>query len=209
MIPPALIRNLEKLHERMGGALTLVSGRTVEDIDRLFSPLRLPVVGVHGAEWRLSGKARPQILPGLPESLVADIRAKLPQHSGILIEDKKYALAVHYRLVPECKAEIEQTLQQLLPTYGSILNLIRGKMVFEITRSEINKGAAIERFMKYKPFAGRRPVFFGDDETDIYAIYACQRLGGLAGRVGPDTPPDEMAFANPAAVRSWLERQVA
>jgi trehalose 6-phosphate synthase/phosphatase len=209
VIPPTLISHLAKLHDRMGGALALVSGRTIENIDRLFSPLHLPVVGVHGAEWRLSGKARPQSFPDLPEGLVIDAYANLPQHSGILIENKKHSLAVHYRLAPECEGAIEKALRHVLGEYKNAYNLMHGKMVFEIVPAEINKGAAIERFMKHKPFTNRRPVFFGDDETDLFAITACLQLGGFAGRVGPGTPPQETVFSSPAAVRSWLERQAA
>jgi trehalose-phosphatase len=208
-IPHDLIHHLGKLHDRMGGALALVSGRTVENIDQLFAPLRLPAVGVHGAEWRLTGKAKLQSRPDLPENLVVDIYAHLPQHSGILIENKKHAMAVHYRLAPECEGAIEKTLRQTLADYKNSFNLIHGKMVFEIVPAEINKGAAIERFMKHKPFSGRRPVFFGDDASDLFAINMCLQLGGFAGRVGPGTPPQETVFSNPAAVRSWLEKQAA
>src|SRR5438477_976 len=100
-VPASLRGALARLTERTGGAVALVSGRSVADLDRFFAPMRLPIVGVHGAELRLLGGAATENRD--PAALEPRLRRALGalEGAGVGVEDKGYSVALHYRLVPE------------------------------------------------------------------------------------------------------------
>jgi len=199
IVPQSLLNSLSRLYERLGGALALISGRGLNDIDALFSPLHLPASGVHGVEWRIDAQKverRP-----LPEALRRNIHESFSHYPMILLEDKKYAMAVHYRRAPEMADTVESLLQKLVFRTGHHLSVMQGNMVFEVVYPGHHKGEAIERFMAHAPFAGRRPVFFGNDETDGFALNVCERLGGIGVQVGHN------AFPSPRALREWINQQ--
>lgn len=201
-----LLRLLARLNERIGGAIALISGRTIANLDGLFDPLRLPCAGVHGLERRgadavLHRSDAASLLEPLRPALADFVHAR----RGLLLEDKQQSLAVHFRNAPACEDEAESFLRQLIAPEANNLELKRGKMVLEVKPSGANKGTAIAAFMDERPFAGRRPVFIGDDVTDEDGFEVVNELGGLSIRVGDGEPTAAPYYlADEAAVHAWL-----
>ena len=209
IVPASLRRTLARLSRETGGALALVSGRSLEDLDRLFAPLRLPAVGGHGAELRASAGGEAEA--GGAGPLDGDLREQLAgiadSAPGVLIEDKGYALAVHYRLAPEQEGTVKQAVAAIQADWPQEpFEILPGKAVLEIKPAGFNKGAAIRALMRHKPFAGRRPVFIGDDTTDEPAFAAMPEFKGLGFSVGRNISGTAHCFATPSEVRGWLER---
>lgn len=202
VVPPSLLKDLGKLQVKLGGALALVTGRPIENIDRLFHPLILPASGVHGAEWRIGTELRGRKY--LPEAIRQAVLSCASRYPGLTVEDKIYSIAVHYRNAPALAQIVEQFLKEILASSSEPLAALKGKMVFELVYREYDKGTAIDLLMKHPPFAGRRPVFIGDDETDDFALRMCEKLSGAGARVG--TNPGDI-FASPAEVRRWIAEQ--
>lgn len=208
-VPRALRAALESLHRRLGGALALVSGRPVDDLDRLFAPLLLPACGGHGAHWR--ARAGEPLCHETAATLAAPVRERLHAlaraHAGILTEDKGSSFALHYRAAPAAGQSLAAALHGLLSEpEGAGLRLLPGKMVFEVIAHGGDKAQAIRRFLEVAPFAGRRPLFIGDDVTDEPALAMMPGLGGLALAVGRPLPGASAVFADAAAVRAALIR---
>jgi trehalose 6-phosphate phosphatase len=205
-----MIDVLANLRERLGGALALVSGRAIADVDRLFAPLRLPVAGAHGAERRAaSGRVqrcdeRPALAPA--KRLLA---AWAAAHAGVILEDKGAALALHYRLAPELESAARRTAAAALAAAGPRFQLQHGKKVLEIRAASVGKGRAIAAFMSEPPFAGRLPVFLGDDLTDEDGFEAVNRLGGHSIGVGVHRVTHaRWRLADEASASAWLESNV-
>ena len=206
-VPPELPPLLEALLKTLGNAVALVSGRALSDIDRLFAPLTLPAAGQHGAEIRLAGGTVEAQAP-----TGTDLKTFLPalkifaiEHPGLLIEGKGRTVAIHYRQAPQFKDEIADFLDGLVRDNSQTVETIRGHHVFEIKPRAFNKGTAVARLMQTAPFAGRRPVFIGDDRTDEDGLAAVLARGGHAIRVGLDGPSiAETRIAGPAETRAWL-----
>ena len=194
---------LSKLYEKSAGALALVSGRAISDLDNLFDPIRLPTAGQHGAEWRLVPDEDPRRLTTLPEGLRNGAVAVALQHPGMLAEDKGGAIALHVRARPELTAEVGAALVALVQDYPSY-EVLPGKAVFEIRQRGVHKGAAVEALIEHAPFAGRLPVFLGDDTTDLDAIELVRARGGYGLLISPAGP-----LRNPADVHRWLGTLVA
>ena len=206
-VPRALCAALASLHRRLDGALALISGRPVDDLDRLFAPLRLPACGGHGAHWRIH--AGEPLRHETAATLAAPVRERLQalarSHAGILSEDKGSSFALHYRTAPASGPALAAALHALLgEPEGAGLRLLPGKMVFEVIAHGSDKAQAIRRFLEVAPFAGRRPLFIGDDVTDEPALALMPGLGGLALSVGRLLPGASAVFDNPAAVRATL-----
>lgn len=208
-VPPALREHLAQAAETLGGALALVSGRPIGDIDRLFAPLRLPASGQHGSEWRAAPDLATEVVAAQPvppdlREIAEALRALDP---GIVVEQKSHALAVHYRDAPELGPALGEKLRQALNGHAGMA-LMPGKLVWEVKDASQTKGTAVSRFMAEPRFAGRRPVFIGDDRTDEDGFRAAEALGGLALPVGARvqhwTHPGGPGFTGPAAVREWL-----
>lgn len=197
---PALLADLQRL---LGGALALISGRRLESIDRYLRPLRLPGAGLHGAQLRRSGDggAEDPRLPA-PAPLLRALQAHFGDDPRVLIENKGAAVALHYRLAPERAAECEQRLRSLAHQHG--LDVISGHAVVEARPVGIDKGVGLRRLAEMAPFAGRRPVFVGDDRTDEDAIAAAQSLGGCGVRVGAADTQAHYRLDDVAAVHRWL-----
>jgi len=196
---------LEKLRPLLGGALALVSGRTIADLDYLFGPLRLPAAGLHGIERRdvrgnLHSEGKPVALDEIREALEAFTTA----HAGVVIEDKTHAIAVHYRQAPTVKVEVRAEVRRLVAARPD-LQILDGKMVFEIRPCGIDKGAAIRAFMGEPPFVGRTPIFLGDDITDEDGFTIVNDLGGHSIRVGGGAKTAaRFRLPNVTAVIEWL-----
>jgi trehalose 6-phosphate phosphatase len=205
-VDDALRELLERLLRFCGGALALVSGRAVDDVDALFEPLVLPVAGQHGIERRdAAGQIRQ--LP-FPEERLRQVAQRFAafkaRHPGIVFEDKGHSLALHYRLAPHLEREVRTLVEHAVANLGEDFMLQAGKLVCELKPGGHDKGSAVAAFMAEPPFAGRRPVFIGDDLTDEYGFATVQRMGGHAVKVGEGDSIADWHLPDVAAVRAWL-----
>jgi len=201
---------LEGLSAAAGGAVALISGRSVEEIDRLFAPLRLAVAGQHGTERRSAAGAVRRDAPPLEHlaRAAADLVRLTAAHAGLVFENKGMTLALHYRRAPPLQGLAEREMRRLAAALGEDFELQGGKFVFELKPSGRNKGSAIAEFMAEAPFAGRLPVFLGDDLTDEYGFDVVNRTGGHSIKVGPGETRARWRLADAAAVRRWLAAYV-
>jgi trehalose 6-phosphate phosphatase len=209
-VPESLRHVLSRLVERTGGAVALVSGRSLDDLDHLFAPMRLTAVGGHGAEFRLvngatlEGRDAPPLDPELRRQLVA-----IAGH-GVLAEDKGYAVALHYRLAPERENLVRQEVAKVCAQPWLVpLEILPGKAVIEIKYAEFTKATGVRELMNHPPFAGRHPIFIGDDTTDESVFAIMPELDGLAISVGRQVAGVANHFETPESVRGWLARIAA
>jgi len=202
-VPSALVALLGDLRDQLGGALAVVSGRQIDAIDRFLAPLRLPAAGEHGVQRRdAEGHMQEQRAPDLTR--VLDVANELARvHEGLLVERKHAAIALHYRLAPQLEAVCRDAMMRVIDGEPQ-LELMHGKFVFEVKPSGINKGIAIEAFMREAPFAGRVPVFAGDDTTDESGFAVVQPRGGVAIKVGSGPSLALHRLDSPRAVFEWL-----
>jgi trehalose 6-phosphate phosphatase len=208
-VPPGLARTLNGLLEKTGGALALVSGRSLNDIDLIFAPEQFPAVGGHGAEMRISGdnESVATHAPPLDKELKRRLAAIAKLSPGILLEDKGYSLALHYRLAPHAEKAIYEAVSLIradLP--NAPIEVLPGKCVCEIKHSGFNKATGVLELMAHEPFKGRRPIFIGDDVTDESVFALMPDLGGLAFSVGRRAKGVADHFDEPRDVREWLAR---
>lgn len=209
VVSDELKESLARLYERAGGALALVSGRPIRDLDTLFTPLQLPAVGGHGAETRLVQGAAPSRIDDLPEALRRHLIAAVTPGSGIEYEDKGYSVALHYRKAPKQAEVLRKHIAAGRAAFpGERTELLLGKAMFEVKRPGVNKGDAVRALMAQSPFAGRTPVFLGDDVTDETVFKALPALGGKGLAVGRHFENVSGIFASPQDVRRAL-RQLA
>src|SRR3954463_11781592 len=206
-VPPELSRTLNQLLERTSGALALVSGRSLNDIDLIFAPEQFPAVGGHGAEMRLSidGEAVAAHAPPLDRELKRRLAAIAKLSPGILLEDKGYSLALHYRLAPHAEKAIYAAVSLIradLP--DAPIEVLPGKQVCEIKHSGFTKASGVRELMTHAPFKGRRPLFIGDDVTDETVFAIMPDLDGVAFSVGRRARGVAGHFDSPSDVREFL-----
>jgi trehalose 6-phosphate phosphatase len=206
-VPPGLAKTMNRLLERTSGALALVSGRSLNDIDLIFAPSEFPAVGGHGAEMRLStdGEAVAAHAPPMDKDLKKRLAAIAQLSPGILLEDKGYSLALHYRLAAHAEKAIYEAVSLIradLP--NAPIEVLPGKCVCEIKHSGFTKATGVRELMKHEPFRGRRPVFIGDDVTDESVFAIMPDLGGQAFSVGRRAHGVAGHFDEPRDVREWL-----
>jgi trehalose 6-phosphate phosphatase len=208
LMPSGLVGTLDALNTYLGGAVALISGRPIEQIDAFLAPLRLPVAGVHGAERRrVDGQLT--LLSTHPLEIVEEAALTLAaQHPLLRVENKRGSLALHYRQAPELEAACLAAMQAAVEQSPG-LTLLRGKMVVEAKPGGASKGHAIEAFLQEQPFAGRQPVFIGDDFTDEVGFATVQRLKGLGVKVGEGATVAWHRLESPAALRYQLQTAVA
>jgi len=210
VVPESLKLSLSRLREALGGALALISGRTLGAIDELFTPLKFTAAADHAAEIRIEpgGDVKHCGAPLTPveKAAFAPI-AKLDPR--LRIEDKVYTLAIHYRLVPELGDIVIAAVQETVAKLHENLRVLNGKAVVEVKRPGFNKGTGLREIMQHPPFAGRRPVFFGDDVTDEDALAMLSKFSGLGISVGQLLPGAARQVSSPAEVRRWLAELVA
>ena len=203
---PQLLDTVRSLHGAAGGALALISGRTVASVDALFAPLRLPIAGQHGAERRDAAGVT-HYHPHCAAQLDA-LRRRVTEWAvglpGLLVEDKGMSLAVHYRQAPQLAGEVRRVLRECIERTGGAFGLQPGKMVLEVRPAGKDKGTAIAEFMSEPPFSGRIPVFVGDDITDEHGFAVVNHLGGHSVKVGPGPSAARWRMHDVAAVRTGL-----
>ena len=204
---PLLVALLAHLSAGLDGALSLISGRPVADIDRIFAPARFAAAGAHGAEMRLHPDDPVSSTTwSLPAPILEEIRTFAANDPGLLLEEKRGGVSLHYRRAPQLEKECTEFVHRLLPEIETDFRLIAGKMVFEFAPKAHHKGAAINEMMQRDPFTGRRAVFVGDDVTDEDGFRTANALSGITIRVGGNRDSEaEYSLPDVAAVRSWLE----
>jgi trehalose 6-phosphate phosphatase len=202
-IEPTLIGLIERAQRQLGGAVAVVSGRPLREIDAYLLPLQLPGGGQHGAELRVHGNATPQrrTWPGVAAA-AERIRARFGDDRQLLVENKGAAVAVHYRAAPERAAECQAFMREVANQFG--LDLLVGKMVVEVRPRGLHKGRAIEALMRRPLFSGRTPVFVGDDTTDEDGFAFVQSCGGYGIKVGAGDSVAHFAIEDVHAVHRWL-----
>jgi trehalose 6-phosphate phosphatase len=197
---------LSAVCDRLGGAVALVSGRSIAYLDAMFSPLYMPAAGLHGVERRSASG----VMHGASfnDAQLAATRAALTTlaqtHPGVLLEDKGRTLAIHYRLAPQLEAEIADAVTHLATALGSHYHVQPGSMMLEIKPRGFNKGNSVKEYMHEPPFSGRKPVYIGDDVTDLDGFRAAEDLGGISIAVG-DRVQASCHLSGPAAVHAWLQ----
>ena len=202
---PELKTLLSAVAERLGGALALVSGRSIDYLDGLFAPLRLPAAGLHGVERRKASGAMhgASFVDTQLTQARSAVNALVRDHPGTSVEDKGRTIAVHFRMAPEREAEVRHALAAIAKPLGSNYHIQEGNMVLEIKPRGFTKATAIKAFMAEPPFSGRTPVFVGDDLTDQDGFKMIDDQGGISIAVG-DRVRAQFHLENPAAVRNWL-----
>lgn len=208
VVPRGLPDTLSALAARAEGALALVSGRSLASLDDLFGAGRFAAAGVHGADIRLSAGRPSERAPGLDEALRRDLSTTAAEFDGVLAEDKENAVAIHYRARPEIAPVLKRALVEVIGRRQGI-EIMPGHCVFEVRRQGIDKGAAVGRFMAAAPFAGRRPVFIGDDVTDEAGFRAVNNAGGIAVAVGTPREGAQALLPDPRSVRALLTHLAA
>lgn len=199
---------LERLVARCQGAVALISGRSLRDIDRIFSPLKLTTVGLHGAEMRDASGAERRADPRIMDHAREAVRQFVAAHEGLVLEDKGATLAVHYRKRPELGALALGFLLRFGP--GDDLAVQEGKFVVELKPARYDKGSAIAALMQAPPFEGRTAIFSGDDLTDEAGFAVVNRMGGISLRIGEPHAPTHARFILPdsARLRALLWRRL-
>ncbi|RFB65571.1 MULTISPECIES: trehalose-phosphatase [unclassified Herbaspirillum] len=203
---PDLIEMLQQLQTRANGALAVVSGRPVAQLDHYLAPLRLPAAGVHGLERRDASGRLVQLAAPSTDELMERLAPFVARHPGLLLEPKRGALALHYRKAPHLEQACIEAMNYAVAHVPGF-SVLRGKMVVEAKAALADKGDAIAAFMREAPFTGRRPVFVGDDVTDEAGFNWVQTLGGGLGiKIGEGESRAQMRLDNPAALHQWLEQ---
>ena len=201
-VPTRAIAALGSARDRLGGAIALISGRDLADLDRMFAPLRLPAAGAHGAERRAAdGQVHIRQDPATLAPAETLLSRWAEAHAGILLERKRGSIALHYRSVPWLEPDARVVAAAAAAAAGSEYHVQPGKRVLEIKVARVSKARAIAEFMAELPFAGRKPVFVGDDLGDEDAFDFVNTLGGHTIAVGAER-------ATKAAWRLDNERQV-
>ena len=213
-VPDGLPSLMVRLSAEREGALALISGRPLAQLDRLFQPWQGAAAGLHGLQRRRADGILDCVVDGASASALDRLRPKLAalaaDGTGLILEDKGGTLALHYRAAPQREAEIRAVVEALHRETASVLRLITGKMVVEFQPRSADKGRAIAAFLAEPPFVGRRPIFVGDDTTDEDGFAEICRRGGLAVRVAPLDGATAANYRLPTveAVLAWLASSV-
>ncbi len=203
IVPPGLPQALAALRRRLDGALAIVTGRPVDQIDWLLPGIPHAVAGEHGAAIRRAPGAPLERgdHPPIPADWLAEAEAAIAAHPGALLERKAHGVTLHFRQAPEAGPFLRTLADALLAQLPSHA-LLAGSMVWEVRPRGIDKGNALRTLMAHPPFLGRTPLFIGDDVTDEDAIQAARALGGIGLRV-------DQVFGTPQGVRDWLAAEAA
>jgi len=200
VVAPMLASLLAKLHRGLDGALAIVSGRPIAEIDRLLDPFCSSAAGEHGAAVRYDDGTLEELPVGLaiPPLWREALAAAADYLPGVRVETKPHGLTVHYRLAPESVNDVWRLLRALVPSDHPRFKLVPAREAVEIGRRSVSKSDAIKRLMRQTAFRGRQPIFVGDDFCDEVGIRTARDLGGMGLRVS------EVFDGDPAMVRNWL-----
>lgn len=201
---------IEALYRLSGGAVALISGRALADIDRLFTGVQMPAAGQHGLERRAAdGRLVRHASPSDDLARArTELEAVVERHPDLLLEDKGLSLALHYRRSPGLGGFVHRIARSCVGRIGTGYCVQTGKRVVEMKPAGRDKGAAVSEFMAEEPFKGRVPIFVGDDVTDEYGFAAVNGLAGYAIKVGAGRTVAPWRLRNVQAVRAWLTRGV-
>ncbi|WP_163271381.1 trehalose-phosphatase [Chelativorans alearense] len=196
---------LGRLEKSTRGALAIVTGRPIADIDRFLAPLRLPVAGVHGLERRAAGGKRTTATVDRAKfaAMEEKLRAFTLAHPGTMVETKSGSLALHYRRRPELSEACMAAVHEAVDGFKG-LHILHGKMVIEVKSGKATKADAVAAFMGETPFCGRVPLFAGDDVTDEDAFREIARTGGISIKIGRGSTVAAFRTGGVAAFRDWL-----
>ncbi len=206
VVDGGLLYLLDDLYVATAGATAVISGRCIEDLDAMLAPLRLPIAGIHGAQRRRADGSIEKC--AIPATVVwytrMALRMRLRRYQGLFIEDKGAAFAVHYRGAKSVAlSQLRADLEALAVASRGIFEVTAGAQVLELRPRACDKGEALGQFMSEAPFAGRFPIFIGDDQTDCAGFEAVLRANGMCIAVGPRVGA-AWWLPDPAAVRAWL-----
>lgn len=202
VVAPGLPSLLTDLHQHLNGAVAIVSGRPLSQIDELLHPFTGSAAGEHGVAIRYHDGTLEEAPAGLavPEDWREALAASAARWPGVRLESKPHGVTIHYRLAPEHGNDVWRVVRALVPEDHPWFRLLPAREAVEIGLRAASKGQAVERLMKQAAFQGRKPVYVGDDFTDEAGISAAKELGGIGLRVG------EVFGGDPARVRAWLKR---
>jgi trehalose 6-phosphate phosphatase len=199
VVPQGLVADLEAAAAVLGGALAIVSGRDLGEIDALLDPLRIPAAGEHGAVVRLPNGSCDEVALRVPGDWVRELLQLQETCPGVLTELKSHNVVAHYRNAPSHEATLRRLVSKLVSRDPETFELLEAKMAVEIRARAVTKARAVDCLMDIAPFAGRTPVFVGDDTTDRDGFGAVLKRGGIALDVA-------VSFAGrPQEVRAWLK----
>ena len=204
VVADTLKDSLLALRRKLDGAVAIVTGRPLHEVDQFLPAIPYAVAAEHGAVIRHEPRAAPRLipLPPIPAHWLNAAQAEADLYEGVRVERKKTGFVLHYRAAPDAGPALRRLLDRLVSEDPERFHVMAAKMAWEVRAHGADKGSAVEALMAAAPFAGRRPVFIGDDVTDQYGIDAARALGGI-GLMVPDV------FGEPADVRDWLRRLAA
>jgi len=207
VVPSCLRSSLATLLRTCNGALALVSGRPITQLDEFFAPIQMPAIGSHGAEIRLApgGPILGRVRNPMSESLRQTLHRLAAADPRLIVEDKGYSIAVHWRLAPEKEDLVREQIAEAVRQSGDgELEILGGKSVSEVKSRQVNKGLAVTQLMAEPPFAGRRPLFLGDDITDESVFAVLPNFDGVGYSVGKPIKGARGMITSPHDVRAWL-----
>jgi trehalose 6-phosphate phosphatase len=205
--PKDLVATLARAERKLAGALALISGRAIGDLDRLFEPLRLRASGIHGAEIRFEPGGAVTSTPAameLPRSRWTALTCEAAAFPGAFVENKRFSFVVHYRRAPSAEWPLRQAVMRLIGSSPGPVEVMDAQHAIELKAPGFDKGGAIAAFLSRPAFRNRTPVFVGDDATDEHGFAVVAACGGYAYSVGRRRPGATGVFADPSAVRDWL-----
>jgi trehalose 6-phosphate phosphatase len=199
VVPPDLCPALDRLRAHCGGALAIVTGRPIAQVDAYLGAGRYAIAGEHGTAVRHAPgePAHLRELPLTPPHWIAAAKGLVDRYPGTSYEPKRHGFVLHYRAAPEAGRALYAALEPLLAEQPELFQLMGAKMAWELRPAGVDKATAVRDLMSRPPFTGRLPIFVGDDVTDEDGMREARALGGLGLRV-PDV------FADAAEVRRWI-----
>ena len=201
VVAPGLAHAIEALRTLCGNAVAFVTGRPIAQVDALFPGVPYAVAGEHGTAIRHAPDAAIDWteLPDAPSHWIAEAQRLAGAHPGAVFEPKRHGFVLHYRGAPDAGDALRKAVSRMLQEQPGKFDMLPAKMAWEVRPHGVDKGTAVRKLMDAAPFAGRLPIFVGDDVTDEDGIDAAENLGGIGLRV-PDI------FGDPAGVRAWIGR---
>ena len=203
-VAPGLVEALRALRKHLGGALAVVTGRPIDQVDALLPGVPYAVAGEHGGAIRSAPGAVVvrAMLPDPPVEWVIEAARIVEAHPGAMLEQKQRGFVLHYRAVPKSGPALQEAVSRLIAPLAAQFQLMPARMAWEVRPRGADKGSAVQALMTDAPFAGRQPIFIGDDVTDEDGMEAARALGGAGFRV-------DAWFETAGGVRAWLADSAA